>query len=175
MLGAWIDPLHYIATELSRMEDAPNDIISKAKDIEGKIRGLLEALKRILSKVCSSLLIFLSFISFIREGAIVVRNECRAALYYIAELNHPASLPKLNWQCYPSPGYFTKYFTHKDAQYKTSALCSPLRNYLSLARGKTPDITRCPHHKCFLTIFTWKHQMQYSPSLRFPFHVFCGQ
>lgn len=88
MLGAWIDPLYYIATELSRMEDAPNDIISKAKDIEGKIRGLLEALKRILSKVCSSLLIFLSFISFIRQGAIVVRNECRAALQYIAELNH---------------------------------------------------------------------------------------
>lgn len=66
MLGAWTDPLHYIATVLSHMEDAPNDIISKAKDIEGKIRGLLEAVKWILSKVCSNLLIFLSFISFIR-------------------------------------------------------------------------------------------------------------
>ncbi|KAK7824728.1 hypothetical protein U0070_020235 [Myodes glareolus] len=51
MLGAWTDPLHYIATVLSHMEDAPNDIISKAKDIEGKIRGLLEAVKRILSKI----------------------------------------------------------------------------------------------------------------------------
>lgn len=104
-----------------------------------------------------------------------VRNECRAALYYIAKFNHPASLPKLNWQCYPSLGYFTKYFTHKESQYKTSALYSPLRNYLSVASGKTPDITRCPQHKLFLTIFTWKHQVRYSPSLRFPFHVFCGQ
>ncbi|CAO2595588.1 Prl6a1 [Lemmus lemmus] len=51
MLGAWNDPLHHIATELSHMEDPPNDIISKAKDIEGKIKELLEALTWILSKI----------------------------------------------------------------------------------------------------------------------------
>ncbi|XP_038190233.1 prolactin-6A1-like [Arvicola amphibius] len=51
MLGAWTNPLHHITTELSHMEDAPNDIISKAKEIEGKIKELLEALKSIFSKV----------------------------------------------------------------------------------------------------------------------------
>ncbi|XP_049998525.1 prolactin-6A1-like isoform X1 [Alexandromys fortis] len=51
LLGAWNNPLHHITTELSHMEDAPNDIISKAKVIEGKIKELLMALKSILNKV----------------------------------------------------------------------------------------------------------------------------
>ncbi|XP_005066338.1 prolactin-6A1-like [Mesocricetus auratus] len=51
LLGAWKDPLHHIATELSYMEEVPTDIISRAKNIEAKIKELLEALKRILRKI----------------------------------------------------------------------------------------------------------------------------
>ncbi|XP_036042768.1 prolactin-6A1-like [Onychomys torridus] len=51
MLGSWKNPLHYIANELSRMEEAPNDIISRAQNIEAKIKELTEALKRIVSKI----------------------------------------------------------------------------------------------------------------------------
>ncbi|XP_035297614.1 prolactin-6A1-like [Cricetulus griseus] len=51
LLEAWKYPLHHIATVLSHMEDAPNDIISRAKNIEAKTKELLADLKRILSKI----------------------------------------------------------------------------------------------------------------------------
>ncbi|CAH6804085.1 Prl6a1 [Phodopus roborovskii] len=51
LLGTWKDTLYYIETVLSHMQDAPSDIISRAKNIEAKIKELLEALKTILSKI----------------------------------------------------------------------------------------------------------------------------
>ncbi|XP_028638154.1 prolactin-6A1-like [Grammomys surdaster] len=51
MLGSWIYPLYHVATELSRMEEAPDEIISRARNIEGKIRVLIDTLKGILSKI----------------------------------------------------------------------------------------------------------------------------
>ncbi|XP_052013733.1 prolactin-6A1-like isoform X2 [Apodemus sylvaticus] len=51
MLGAWKYPLYHIATELSYMEEAPNEIISRVKSIEEKIKVLIDALKGILSKI----------------------------------------------------------------------------------------------------------------------------
>jgi hypothetical protein len=81
MLTAWRYPLYHIITELSYMEQAPDEIISRARNIEEKIIVLIEALRGILSKVCT--LIFLCFLSFIREVTIVIGNECRPALFYI--------------------------------------------------------------------------------------------
>ncbi|XP_034366889.2 prolactin-6A1-like isoform X1 [Arvicanthis niloticus] len=51
MLEAWIYPLHHVATELSRMEDTPNEIISRARNIEERIRALIDALRGILIKI----------------------------------------------------------------------------------------------------------------------------
>ncbi|KAL6088720.1 hypothetical protein STEG23_000811, partial [Scotinomys teguina] len=51
MLESWENSLPYLENELSHMEEAPNDIISRAKNIETKIKELIEALKRIISKI----------------------------------------------------------------------------------------------------------------------------
>ncbi|XP_031215275.1 prolactin-6A1 [Mastomys coucha] len=51
MLGAWSYPLYHIATELSYMEEAPDEIISRAKNIDEKIKALIYALRGILSKI----------------------------------------------------------------------------------------------------------------------------
>ncbi|KAM7322756.1 hypothetical protein ACRRTK_018261 [Alexandromys fortis] len=71
LLGAWNNPLHHITTELSHMEDAPNDIISKAKVIEGKIKELLMALKSILNKV----LYFITTELLINTNTVSILNQ----------------------------------------------------------------------------------------------------
>ncbi|XP_021036431.1 prolactin-6A1 isoform X1 [Mus caroli] len=51
MLTAWRYPLYHIITELSYMEQAPDEIISRARNIEEKIIVLIEVLRGILSKI----------------------------------------------------------------------------------------------------------------------------
>ncbi|GAB1298033.1 Prolactin-8A9 [Apodemus speciosus] len=50
-VSAWISPLYYLVTELSVMQDVPEAILSKAKEIEINKRELLDDLKWILKKV----------------------------------------------------------------------------------------------------------------------------
>lgn len=50
-VGAWISPLYHLVIELSAMQDVPETILSKAKDIEENKRELLDDLKWILTKV----------------------------------------------------------------------------------------------------------------------------
>ncbi|XP_021070848.1 prolactin-6A1 [Mus pahari] len=51
MLESWRYPLYHIATELSYMEQAPDEIISRARNIEEKIIVLTDVLRGILSKI----------------------------------------------------------------------------------------------------------------------------
>ncbi|XP_006253971.1 prolactin-8A7 isoform X1 [Rattus norvegicus] len=50
-VGAWISPLYHLVLELSAMQDVPESILSKAKEIEENNRQLLDDLKWILIKV----------------------------------------------------------------------------------------------------------------------------
>ncbi|XP_032740493.1 prolactin-8A7 isoform X3 [Rattus rattus] len=50
-VGAWISPLYHLVLELSAMQDVPETILSKAKEIEENNRQLLDDLKWILIKV----------------------------------------------------------------------------------------------------------------------------
>ncbi|XP_021036594.1 prolactin-like [Mus caroli] len=51
MLGAWKTPLQHLMTEMSAMQEAPEVIISKVRDIDEKLPRLLEGIRTILSQV----------------------------------------------------------------------------------------------------------------------------
>uniref|UniRef100_A0A8C6G7F0 Prolactin n=1 Tax=Mus spicilegus TaxID=10103 RepID=A0A8C6G7F0_MUSSI len=51
MLGAWKTPLRHLMTEMSAMQEAPEVIISKVRDIDEKLPRLLEGIRTILSQV----------------------------------------------------------------------------------------------------------------------------
>ncbi|XP_034366506.1 prolactin-8A8-like isoform X4 [Arvicanthis niloticus] len=50
-VGSWISPLFHLVIELSAMQDVPETILSKAKEIELKNREILGDLRWILTKV----------------------------------------------------------------------------------------------------------------------------
>ncbi|XP_055475042.1 prolactin-8A9-like [Psammomys obesus] len=50
-VGAWDAPLYHLVVELSAMDDVPETILSKAKEIEENNRELLDDLRWILTKV----------------------------------------------------------------------------------------------------------------------------
>ncbi|XP_028631532.1 prolactin-8A9-like isoform X3 [Grammomys surdaster] len=50
-VGSWISPLYHLVIELSAMQDVPETILSKAKEIEENKRELLDDLRWILTKV----------------------------------------------------------------------------------------------------------------------------
>ncbi|XP_032740963.1 prolactin-6A1 isoform X1 [Rattus rattus] len=51
MLETWTFSLYHIANEMSHMEEPPDEIISRAKNIEEKIKELMDVLKGILNKI----------------------------------------------------------------------------------------------------------------------------
>ncbi|XP_052013095.1 prolactin-8A6-like isoform X3 [Apodemus sylvaticus] len=50
-VGSWISPLYHLVIELSAMQDVPDTILSKTKEIEENNRQILGDLKWIFSKV----------------------------------------------------------------------------------------------------------------------------
>ncbi|XP_031215370.1 prolactin-8A6-like [Mastomys coucha] len=50
-VGSWTSPLFHLMTELSAMQDVPEKILSKAKEIEETTRQVLDDLRWILTKV----------------------------------------------------------------------------------------------------------------------------
>ncbi|XP_021036448.1 prolactin-8A9 isoform X3 [Mus caroli] len=50
-VGAWIGPLYHLVMELNVMQDVPETILSKVRQIEENKRNLLEDLRWILTKV----------------------------------------------------------------------------------------------------------------------------
>ncbi|GAB1298032.1 Prolactin-8A8 [Apodemus speciosus] len=52
-VGSWISPLFHLVIELNAMQDVPETILSKAKEIEEKNRQILDDLRWILTKCLS--------------------------------------------------------------------------------------------------------------------------
>ncbi|XP_028639906.1 prolactin-8A7-like, partial [Grammomys surdaster] len=50
-VGSWTSPLYHLVIELSAMQDVPETILSKAKEIEEKNRQILDDLRWILIQV----------------------------------------------------------------------------------------------------------------------------
>ncbi|XP_028638157.1 prolactin-8A6-like isoform X2 [Grammomys surdaster] len=50
-VGSWISPLYHLVLELSAMQDVPETILSKVKEIEENNRQILDDLRWILTKV----------------------------------------------------------------------------------------------------------------------------
>ena len=53
-VGSWISPLFHLVIELNAMQNVPETILSKAKEIEENNRQILDDLKWILTQVSTS-------------------------------------------------------------------------------------------------------------------------
>lgn len=75
ILRAWEDPLKHMAVAVAALPDASDVMMSRTKELEERILGLLEGLQTILSRVSPLTLHISLFISYVKESICLIKSE----------------------------------------------------------------------------------------------------